>query len=149
MHSLGHGRKSKKDQAIYLPPQICFPVSNFKQPVWELWPQWHALDLTQHITAKAENMELPPLCKMHCSEEPLTILTEVQALPEIENSFVTKVTVPLFCLHYKQAPKESCGTQTCPKQSALLQHTWQYVLQTHLQQTQDRSGRCIMGYSLT
>lgn len=68
-------------------------------------------------------MELPPLWKRHCSKKPLTILTEMQVFPEKENSFVTKATVPLFCLHYKQAPKMACVTQTFPKQSALHSNT--------------------------
>lgn len=116
---------AKKDQAIYLPPQICFPVSTSSSQFENCWPQWHAPDLTEHITGKGweHGMELPPLWKRHCSKKPLTILTEMQVFPEKENSFVTKATVPLFCLHYKQAPKMACVTQTFPKQSTLLQYT--------------------------
>lgn len=115
MHSLGHGGDSKKmiRPFIYHPKHASLCQTSSSQ-FENCWPEWHALDLKQHTTVKGWE---------HGAASSMENALLKEATDHLENNFVTKVTVPLFCLHYKQAHKMACVSQTFPKQSALLQHT--------------------------
>lgn len=122
---------AKKDQAIYLPPQICSPMSNFKQPVWEL-----LASVTCPGSPTAHHCEqLRTWSCLLCGK--CTAQTSLglswQSIPWKRKQFCNKsncatifVCITSKHLRWLVWPRLSQSICTTPT------HVWQYMLQTHL-----------------